>query len=308
MADALMRVSQFDSNGLDEFARWFWGTFNSHKRNKGTPLAYLNGDASSMVGVEGDIVKIPLAPTISSNLLTDGNAVTKDDSVGSETTITLNRHRYTTWGWTQMAQTLGNGLQAENQARARIVGLLNDVEEDILSMITTGLTSNTAGTSATAITEAVVVEAVADIMANKPADNVLTGLLAPDLKAWGALAQLARFTDYDVRGTQNNLTGEGSNVAPRFTAYGVNWNVCHALPLATTRYNVVFDRNALCYAMRSFVAPMSPGVYTSNFAEDGVAMQLVISFDKDRLADQLTLHTLYGYGVGREEWGCLLLS
>jgi hypothetical protein len=222
--------------------------------------------------------------------------------------LTLNKHRTTTWSWTQVARSLDGDKNLEGQMAARIAGFLNDVESDVLSMIPSGLTTNTAGVANTAITEAVVVEAVADIMGNKPQQNVLTGLLLPNLTAWGALAQLARFTAVDVRGTPSPV-GEGSNVAPSFTAYGVDWHVCHGLPTSgTTRYNVVFDRSAMVYAMRPIAIPMAPGVATSQYNEDGVAMQLVLHFDGDRLADQFTLHALYGYAVAREEWGCILLS
>ena len=309
MADATIRTESLGSSNLNSLLTTFWDSFRKYKKNKGNPLALITGSISEKFAVEGQTVNVPLYPTVASNLLTDGNAVVKNDETGSYVALTLNRHRESTWSWTQIAHSLDGGKTLEGILGGRIAGFVNDVKADILSMITAGFTTNTAGTYNTALTEAVVVEAVSDIMANKPEGEILHAMISPDVKAWGALAQLSRFTNWDVRGTQNNLTGEGSVLAPTFQAYGVNWHVTHGLPrTGTSQDNVVFDPASMLYAMRPIMPPMSRGVVASNFVEEGIALQLVLSYDNGRLADQFTLHALYGSCIGMETWGSLLLS
>lgn len=309
MAEAPITVSQLGTSGVNALLTRSWDDFRAIKRNKGNPLAKLTKKVSVEPGQLNQVITIPLYPEIASNLLTDGDAVTLNNDTGSYTTLTLNKHRETTWSWTQIAAGFSTPSQIAGQLAARIAGLVNDIQSDVLSMITTGFTTNTAGTYNTALTEAVVVEAVADIMGNKPNDDVLTCLISPDLKAWGALAQLAAFRNFDNRGTVNNITGEGSVVSPAFRAYGVDWHVCHGLPISgTSRDNVVFDKMAMAYAMQPIALPMSQGVLATNLVDSEVAIQIVLHYDGDRLADQFTAHALYGYAIAKEPWGCLLIS
>lgn len=309
MAEAPISVTQLGSSGVNALLTRSWDSFQTIKKNKGNPLAFMTKRVSNEPGQLNQTVNIPLFPEIASNLLTDGDAVTLNNDAGSYATLALNKHRETTWSWTQIAAGFTTPDMIAGQLAARLAGLVNDVQADILSMITSGFTTNSAGTYASALTEANAVKAVSYVSAYKPQADKLTAFIAPDEKAWGALAQLSAFRDYSVRGTQNSLTGEGSVPMPVFDAYGCYWHVVNGLPLnGTSRDNIVFDPMAMVYAMQPIALPMSQGVAATNLVDSEVAVQIVMHYDGDRLADQFTAHVLYGYAVAKEVWGCLLKS
>jgi hypothetical protein len=74
--------------------------------------------------------------------------------------------------------------------------------------------------------------------------------------------------------------------------------------------NVVFHPDAICVAMRPFPVVAGPGVEMANFvdSESKIAFQICRSWNKDKLAFEIVIHVLYGYGVGRESWGLLFKS
>lgn len=297
------------ASGLNSLLTFFMDSFRAIKRNTGRPLNYINSNASADLASEGQTVTIPLYPTTTSALLTDGAAVVQDDSVGSNTSVTLNKHRVTKFSLTEIARALDGDKVNAGLLEGRIAGLLNDVESDVLSAITSGFTTNTVGTYNSAMTEANIVTAMVNYFSQlAPGDVMPTGFVRHDANAWGALLQLAAFRDYQVTGVQAP-TVNASYMNPGIERYGVRWIVTQALPKSGTSIdNLIFHPNALCMAMRTLPNPLSPGVQAMNFAQDGVSMQMLMNWNGDRLQDEMTIHTLYGYAVGKEQWGVLFKS
>lgn len=301
-------ATSLGASGLNSLLTFFWDSFITVKRNQGNPLQYLNGDISSVVAEEGQNVTVPLYPTITTNLTTDGSTVTQDDSVGSNVTITLNKHRTTKWSFTQVARALDGGKTMEGEFQARLAGMLNDTEADILSMITSSVTTNTVGSYNSAMTEANIVAAMVAYWDNKPPAGLPTALVRHDSNAWGALSQLAAFRDYQVQGVVAP-TANDSYMATGLARYGSRWTVTQSLPKSGTSIdNVIFHRNALLYAMRPIPVPLAPGVQAVNFSDGQIMLQMLLQWNGDRLADEFVIHELYGYGVGRQEWAVLFKS
>ena len=292
------------ASGLNSLLTFFLASFRAIKRNAGRPLNYVNTDASALVSSEGQTVTVPLYPTAASSLLTDGSAVTQDDSVGSSVSVTLNKHRVTKFSLTEIASALDGNKVNGGLMEGRIAGLLNDVETDVLSLATAGFTTNVVGSYNTAMTEANIIAAQAAYQAQLPPDNEIPVMLVrPEANAWGALLSLAAFRDYQVTGITSPTVGQGY-MANGGTRYGFQWIPTQALPKSGTSIdNLGFNRNAICVAMRSLPTPMSPGVQAINSAVDGVSFQILLNWNSDRLADEMTIHTLYGYSVGKEQWG-----
>lgn len=297
-------TTSLGASGLNSILTYFHGSFNSIKRNRGSVLNYVNSDVSQDVAVQGGSVTIPLYPTTTSTLLVDGSALASDDSVGSFQTVTLNRHRATKFSLTQMAQALSSPV-AEQLIQGRIAGILNNIEEDVMSLATTAFTTNTVGTYNSAITEANAVLGVGNLLAQKvPADG-LTAFVHPGAKSWQALVQIASFAQFQYTGQPSMVNDPNYANTGKFW-HGANWIMSQAMPQSgTSTDNLIFHRNAICVAMRAFNPPMAPGVQAIPLMVDGVPLQMLVQWNGDRLADEVVIHALYGYSVGVETWGCL---
>jgi len=282
--------------------------FRTAKRSHTRVLNYINTDASAVVAQQGQTVTIPLYPTSSSSLVTDGNALVSDDSVGSSVSITLNKHRAVKFSLTQVAQALDGNKVVDGLLEGRIAGILNDIEADVMSVVTSGFTTNTVGTYNNAITEANAASAIGKLYESKiPEGFIPTALVRHDANAWQALVQIAEFAD-----AQN--TGEVSEVGKETYGrgkiwHGARWFMSQSMPKSGTSIdNAIFHPNAICAAFRAFETPMAPGVQAIPMVMDGVPLQMLLQWNGDRLADEVVIHSLYGYGVGKEDWGCLFKS
>lgn len=297
------------SAGLNSLLTFFQAKFRAIKRIAGRPLDYVNMDASELVAVEGQTVTLPLYPTTASSLLVDGQAVVMDDNVGSNVQVTLNKHRVTKFSLTQLARALDGDKVNSGLMEGRIAGILNDVETDIMSIATTGFTTNTVGTYNSAMTEANIATAMTNYWGQLPPAEVMpVALVRQDANAWGALLQLAAFRDFQVTGVVSP-TVDASYMNPGVSRYGAKFVVTQAMPKSGSNIdNLIFHPNAIAVAMRSFEQPMAPGVQAINFVQDGVALQMLLTWNGDRLQDEMAIHTLYGYAVGKEQWGVLFKS
>lgn len=304
-------ASGIGSSGINSLLSLFMAQFQSIKRAGGRPLQYMNSDASATLASYGQTANIPLYNNTSTTLLTDGNAVTLDDTTGSSATVTLNKHRVTKFSITQVAQALSAGDMTviNNLVGARIASLLNDVEADILSIANTAFTSNVSGTYNTAITETVIVDAMQKYMGNLPPTNVLpVAIVRHDSNAWGSLLQLPVFRDWQVTG-QVSPTATDAYLDTGVQRYGARWVVSQSVNKSGNNIdNLVFHPNAICYAMRQFENPLSPGVQSVTMQDSGVMFQMLLQWNGDRLADEVAIHALYGFAAGRQEWGVQLKS
>lgn len=297
------------SSGLNSLLTLFMAQFRSQKRNVGTPLNYCNSSASNVVSSQGQTVTVPIYPTTQSSLLIDGQAVASDDNVGTSVSVTLNKHRYLKFSLTQMARMLDGDKTTSGLMLGRVFGLLNDIESDVMSVATTGFSTNVVGTYNTAITEAVLSSAHTKYKNQAPPSDVPPiGLISPGANAWGALEQLPAFRDFQVTG-EKSFTTDANVFVNGLTRYGVRWVESQAMPVSGTSIdNLIFHPNAICTAFRAFDMPMAPGVAARSETIDGVTFQMVMTYNGDRLQDEMTLHALYGFSVGREIWGVQLKS
>lgn len=301
-------AASLGSSGLNSLLTYFMDSFESQKRNRNSILIHCNTDASALVAQQGQTVTIPLYATTASSLITDGDAIVGDDSTGSTSSVTLNKHRATKFSLTQVAQALDGNKVVNGLLQGRINGVLNDIETDVCSVVTSGFTTNTVGTYNSAITEANATLAMGNLFAQKVPEGELVALVHPSVNAWQALVQIPEFADYQNTGmvSQNNQANYGSigqywHGARWFMSQGVNKS-------GTSVDNFVMHKNAICVAMRAFDAPMAPGVQAVPMNIDGVALQVLLQWNGDRLADEMVVHALYGYAVGEEKFGALFKS
>ncbi len=315
MANAVMTESTFASSGVNIIMTWIADEFIRSLRSRVRVLNYMKNVSAKLQG-GGDTVRVPIAPTISSNLLADGNAVSLDDTAGTVATVTINKHRYVSYGETLMAiAKTANTPQMAMEMESRLDGLFNDIEADVLTVVTSGFVTNVQGTYNSNLTEATIVAAMGSLFSSKvPQDRPLIGFVHPDGTCWQALAQIATFAQAQMRGFQEMspilANGNPLTYANMIPWHGAWWNMTQSVNKSGTNHdNVIIYPDSIAVAFREIPIPdPSTGVSAANFvdSDSSIAFQICRSWNKDRLAEEITIHTLYGYATGRESWGCLV--
>ncbi|HEY3320872.1 MAG TPA: hypothetical protein VGP72_10445 [Planctomycetota bacterium] len=306
MADAPIVISGLNSSGANVLLRFLADEFVQAGRNIGSPLKFVT-DVSAQVASKGEKVGVIVAPTLTSALLTDGNAKVLDDTGPTTADVTLDKHRTVNFGYTQIASALDGNNTARVMIQASVASLLNGIEEDVFSAITSGFTTNVVGTYNSDITVANIVAGVAKLDdAKAPYPRV--GLVRHDAKAYGALSQLAGWEQFVYTGqTSPNVLPQGSQGR---MYRDVSWFKSQAMPKATNNIdNAIFCPQAIAVAMRPMAAPAGGPVAETIFdAESGIVFQILTQWNPSTLANEFVVHALYGYSVVKESWGCLFKS
>lgn len=309
MADQLMDALSFNSSGNNTTMQYIGTQAILSARKRGRPLAAMTNISKDFLN-GGDTVRVPIAANATSSLRVDGAAITLDNSSGSSVNVTVNRMRESNFGVTDIASAQ-NSAQGLAQLQSRITTVLNEAEADVLSSITTGLTTNTAGTYNTDLTEAVIVGALGTLMSQADAPDLnlpLVGLLHPSSHAWGAVSQLAAYQRADGEAQQWRTADPMFQHGDKWW-HGVNWRVCNSLPVnGTSTDNCILHPNAIAFAVRPI--PLPSGVEAMNVfdAESGLAIQVLKYFDGSRQAEVYVVKCLYGFSIIKENHGILLKS
>ena len=310
--DISSQSTSYGASGANVLLRFLSQSFVRSSRNWGGPLRYVM-DVSPALLKRGQKVGVRVAPNIQSRLLNDGSAKTLDDDTGTTVDVTLNRIRYTAFGVTDVAAAMDGDATAATLISSRVAGLLNGIEQDVLSLATTGFTVNTAqGTYNTALTEAAFGAAVSAVLNQAPPDdNNLVALIRSGSTSYDALLALPAFS-YAL----NTGLGVGAQVRSDMGVgrpfHGAQTFMTQALPInGTSTDNLVFHKSAIALAMRNLKEPMAGlGVVCETVfdAQSGVTFQLRMQYDKDRMAEEIVASVLYGYAVTQGAYGCQLKS
>lgn len=310
--DITSQATSLGASGANVLLRFLTTEFVRSARDWGGPLKYVM-DVSSDLATVGQKVGVRVAPNVTSRLLTDGQSKILDDDAGTTVDVTLNRTRYCAFGVTDVAAAMDGNASMASLVASRIAGLLNGIEEDVMSVATTGFTANTAqGTYNTALTEAAFGAAVSQVLNQKPPDDgQLVALIRSGATSYDALLALPAFS-YAL----NTGLGVGAQVAQNMGQgrpfHGARTFMTQAMPISgTSTDNLVFHRSAIAIAMRQLEAPMAGlGCITETVSDpqSGVSFQIRLQYDKDRLAQEFVCSVLYGYAVTKGEYGCLLKS
>jgi hypothetical protein len=300
------------SSGMGSIMTVLADEFLKVKRNRGHVIKYCNTNGEG-VGVPHGTVRFLVPPTGATiNDDVDGTSPNYDDSVGTFKDVTLSSHKSVKFGFSQIARTLDGGRSIEPIVASRMADLFNAVEADVAALASTF--TNTVGTASVALTEATYDAGRAKLIAAMvPEGDPLFGVYHYNATSWQALAALASFREYRITGRENpNVSGE-FGVTPVYwkNAYHIeSQNVKFVDTTTDETYNYLMHRDAILVAMKAPEVPMSSGVEAMNFLdpESGIEYQILRYWDKDKDADTLKIHTLYGKSLGRADWGCILLA
>lgn len=261
-------------------------------------------DVSADIGNRGGTVNYRVAPKTSSTLITEGAAVTFDNSTGSTVPITLNKQREISFEISSLAESIQGNAQAEMLIDSAITGLYNDVVADCLSLITSGVTTNVVGTYNTALTQDVIL-AAGSKLDDVNAQGKRIGLLRHGTNSWDAFSKLITWTNTGVVSPLVNGT------AGRAYDYNdVSWYKTQALPKNTNNTdNCILTPGAIGIAMRPLAAPIAGALYVPVVdAESGFACNLVMGYDATKGGNYCKAQVLYGVAMIKESYSVLIKS
>ncbi len=305
MAD--LDITSTNLNTMKALLTFLSTSFVAVGRNLGSPLKHFM-NVSSEVANLGQAVNIMIGAPVTSQLLTDGQDIVLDNTVGTGATVTLNKYRMTPFGTTQLADALSGNAAAIVLLQQNIASLLNDIEADCLSVITSGLT-NTVGTYNTDISLASLNSAVYTLDNNK-APQGRVGLLRHDAHAWGAFTQLPQIV-YSYQTGVASPVNNGNFAGPIYYAGCEYWKT-QALPKSVNNIdNCVIAPGALAMACRALPMPAAGiGAMQQNVvdAESGIAMSLTAQWNGKTQATEIIAKCVYGYTVPQVNYGVLLKS
>lgn len=311
-------TSSLGSSGMNTIMTVLADEFLAVKRQRGHAINYCNtrGTLEGTAQIFGTVLFMvpPSGSTVSDE--TDGTTPDSVNTITASKAVTLNKHKTCVVEFSQIAQTLDGGRSIAPVIGGRVSDLLNAVDNDISALAAT-FSTNSAGTAATDINQATLDAARGLIVgADAPAGDPLFSLLHNSAHAFQAAYALPSFNEYRIRGTTPQAYEPGTEfgIVPVY-AKGVWYLESQSVSQATissvvNTYNYMFHKDAILVAMKAPALPTSPGVEAANFKDldSDIEFQILKYWDKEASADVMKIHCLYGKAIGRDDWGCIVLS
>ena len=198
-----------------------------------------------------------------------------------------------------------------------MIAIVEKIEEDLMSLYT-NFTANTAVGSSGTITEAVIDSAEASLLSANVSPHDQKYLVV-NAATYDAMRLLRRFEEFQTARWKTGGQGSTNGILEPNMAgecpIGANGKFKNFLVLRshfiqkpwTTTYNMAFHRDALGLAIRRPPSLMTGAI--AEYAETGdFGVRIVLSWDPNSLAQQLTVACLYGCAVIRDSFGIQVQS
>lgn len=279
----------------------------------------VNRDYEPTLATAGDTVNVAIPPSFSVNNLVDGNSVSVQNPTIDKTQVVLNNHKYVSFQVTDIAE-LFTPVDVKATALGQAVANLAEaIDQSIISGAYTGFTFNSpVGAFNTPLTEATVLSARETLVRAKAPKNSKKCLVV-DPGAYTDLLNISRFTEWQTRGPVgmnggsqafnadgNGAGGEAIAAGGVGTLHGFMVYEDQMVPVTNVNetHNIAFTPDAILFVQRRLpVAPAGMGVVQTFIEEDGMALRLTMNYNANILGAQITLDTLYGIGIGRNQFG-----
>lgn len=279
----------------------------------------VNRDYEAKLATAGDTITVGIPSLFQVFNLADGNAVQKQNPTMDKTQIVLNNHKYVSFQITDVAELFTPiDVKTTNLGQA-VANLAEAIDQSIISAAYAGFTANApVGAYNSAGTEATVLAArEALVRAKAPKSSPKHMVVDPGF--YTDLLGISRFTELQTRGMAEAAGGSsafgadvgggnGSSIAfggvGKIHGFTVWENQMVPVTNSNETHNIAFTPDAIIFAQRKLpVAPPGMGVIQTFVEEDGMAIRVTMNYNADILGSQITIDTLYGVGIGRNQFG-----
>ena len=315
-----MTVTAMTSTDLQySMMKYLWNQFIPAFRARGfTRKSVL--DVSNVVAETGQTAKVTIAQKMTAANLGDGATKVLTDLPPLVAEVTLSEDIYNAFGITDFAASLVAGQPTlPALVQGAMNGVLDAIEETIVTNIADNVPSaNTIGSSGSAMTEALAIQAGNLLVQNYMPQEIYYSLLAPTAGAWGAFSQIDRVSWAQIRGyTQNSLViGKPENFDYEVAYNGGLWSRSQLVQAVTVSgasecANIVWHPMASAVAIRPPKLPsVGVGCIARNFVDlkSGIALQMSTMYNKDTLSEEMVIRTLLGVAPAQVSWSALIVS
>lgn len=279
----------------------------------------VNRNFEATLGQAGDMINIPIPPTLTANNIAEAGTVTTQNPNLGNAQIVLNTHAEATFQIPDVTKVLAVPDLIKTYMQPAIIAIVEKIETDILSLYP-NFTSNTATGGATAMDEARVDLAETRLF-NAKVPMMEPKFLIVSGTAFGQLRQISRFTEFQTVGFQAGGPGQENTIVagnlPGAGPMGANGKLKDFLifksqlvakPSSTT-YNIGFARDAIGLVIRRLPMPLPGTGAIAEYGEMGnFGVRIVMSYQPNTLAQQFTVDCLYGAAVIRNNFGIQVQS
>jgi len=254
---------------------------------------------------EGETIKIPKYGSLSSNLKAAGEKVTMQNPSMDKVEVSLDNHYEVTFAVEDIAKTLATGkIQIDVGYIAQAIQVLGEDIEEALASLYSSMGANL-GTGGTDITDAVLRSCRSGITSERAPKSSRFLFLDPD--QLNVVLGLDKFVNAEKYGSKQPVQeGEFGRIYGFTVMESLFAQTSGSSPVTT--HNLAFHRNAMVLATRPLARPMAKDVQVAYVEKDGIIFRILISYNADLLADQITIDCLWGVGTLREEFGIDLRS
>lgn len=279
----------------------------------------VNRQYEAQIGTVGETINIAIPPHATIGNLTDGDSVTLQNPTIQKTQLVLNNHKFVSFQVTDVAQ-LFTPVNVHNTVLSQFIAdLAENIDASIISAAYAGFTSNNpVGAYNTAITDATILQARKKLVNSKTPKNQPKCLVVSP-SGYGDMLAISRYSEYQTRGPAEAAGGSnawgpdqgggnGQVIAwgslGRINGFEVFENQVVPITNTTETHNIAFAPDAIIFAQRMLPTCMpGTGAVQTFVEEDAMALRVTLNYNSNLLANQITVDTLYGVGIGRNEFG-----
>ena len=269
----------------------------------------VNRDYDKALAQSGDTINVPMPPSMTVHNLADGGSVTPQSPMITTTPIVLNTHAEATFQIPDVTKVLAIPDLLQLYMQPAVVALAEKIETDLLNL-TAQFTANAAvGTPGTALTEEALDAAESTLFLAKVPPGA-TKYLVVDSKAYSALRQIPRFSEFSTAGEaglRTLITGSVGKIKDFFVMRSQFVPRGGSSPVAT--FNLAFSRDAIGLVIRRLPKPVPGTGAVAEYADLGsFGIRVLMSYQPNTLTQQFTVDVLYGCAVLRNSCGVQVLS
>lgn len=242
----------------------------------------------------GSVISVPKRGSVSSNNLAENGSVTVQTPTATEVTVTLDKHKEVTIGELDFARSMQPGSVLPGYVEDGVIALAEDIETALAGLWSSAAFNNDAasgGVKATILDDFIgmqkgLFDRKVPVLAKRYA-YVSTGLHA-------VAQQATAFTDPKLIPNNNVLTEGAVGRISGFDVFAGQLVVKSGSP--GVYRNLFYTKNAMVLATRPQPLPEAGlGAIGANVIDgNGIALQVVKSYNANQLANQITIHVVFG--------------